>query len=360
MAKNIVICADGTGNKFSNENTNVVRLYQTLKLDNFSTQISYYHGGLGTMGAVGAFSQLGKRWTKIKGMAFGSGLSEAIAGIYTFLMDTYEEGDRIYLYGFSRGAYTVRALSGMLEMFGLLRKHHYNQIDYAIEMLRAKQSAESFQVAAQYKATFSQAVPIHFMGVWDTVSSVQLSPWEALSVPYTAQTPNLMTGRHALAIDERRCFFRQNLWGTPLDGQNLKQVWFAGVHSDVGGGYPEAESGLSKLSLEWMMQESVASGLIVDGAKVAQMLGTTRADGEIHPSLKGAWLALEALPHRHYVYAEKRWKWKLPLGQRRRILETAVLHESVRQRMGLGLGYAPLNLPQASSVEPWVRWSPQS
>ncbi len=225
------------------------------------------------MGAVGAFSQMGKRWTKIKGRAFGSGLSEAIAGIYTFLMDTYKKGDRIYLYGFSRGVCTVRALSGMLHMFGLLRSRHYNQIDYVIEMLRSKQNAESFQVAEQFKATFSQAVPIHFMGVWDTVSSVQLSPWEALSVPYTAQTPNLITGRHALAIDEQRCFFRQNLWGAPLPGQDLKQVWFAGVHSDVGAGYPAAESGLSKRSLEWMLQESVASGLIVDGAKVAQLGG---------------------------------------------------------------------------------------
>src|SRR4051812_2019178 len=114
MGKNIVICADGTGNKFSDKNSNVVKLYQCLDLSAPGRQIAYYHGGLGTLGDPSALSQWSKRWTAAKGLAFGYGLTRAIADIYSFLMDTYEDGDRVFLFGFSRGAYTVRAVTGML------------------------------------------------------------------------------------------------------------------------------------------------------------------------------------------------------------------------------------------------------
>src|SRR2546427_5693195 len=224
MAKNIVICADGTGNKFCNKNTNVVKLYSALDLSDPTRQIAYYHGGLGTMGAPGALSQWSKRWTKTRGLAFGYGLTDAIGHSYSFLMDTFEEGDRIYLFGFSRGAYTVRALSGMLHMFGLIRPRDYNLVDYATEMLKTKQDAGTFGVAADFKQTFSRDCRPHFTGVWDTVSSVGWI-WDPVHVPYTAKNPDLCIGRHAVAIDERRCFFRQNLWGVGLPNQDIKQVW---------------------------------------------------------------------------------------------------------------------------------------
>src|SRR6476469_3596090 len=114
MAKNIVICCDGTGNQYSGKNTNVIKLYSTLDLADNTQQIAYYHPGLGTMGAASALTRLAKWWTKVKGLAFGYGLTADIGDAYKFLMDYYEQGDRVYLFGFSRGAYTVRALSGML------------------------------------------------------------------------------------------------------------------------------------------------------------------------------------------------------------------------------------------------------
>jgi uncharacterized protein (DUF2235 family) len=113
------------------------------------------------------------------------------------------------------------------------------------------------------------------VGVWDTVSSVGWA-WDPLHIPYTAKNPDLRIGRHAVSIDERRCFFRQNLWSAALPGQDIKQVWFAGVHSDVGGGYAEAESGLAKISLEWMLCEAGTAGLILDRAKAAVVLGRKR------------------------------------------------------------------------------------
>jgi len=365
MAKNIVICADGTGNKFCDTNTNVLRLYSVLDLTNPARQIAYYHGGLGTMGAAGALSQWSKRWTRVKGLAFGYGLTHDIGDCYAFLMDTFEPDDRLFLFGFSRGAYTVRALSGLLHMFGLIRPKDYNQIGYATEMLKSEQDAASFQVAAEFKATLSRECKPYFVGVWDTVSSVGWA-WDPLHVPYTAKDPDMRIGRHAVSIDERRCFFRQNLWSGPLPGQDIKQVWFAGVHSDIGGGYAEAESGLAKISLEWMLCEACAAGLMLDRAKAGLVLGYTGgnyaapdAATKMHNSLNDAWLLLEPLPHRYVDMTRHppETRIRFPLGSRRRIPTNPVVHDSVNQRIALGTGYNPPNLPATRGTEPWVRWN---
>jgi len=365
MPKNIAIFADGTGDKFCDKNTNVVRLYSVLDLTDSARQIAYYHGGLGTMGAPGALSQWSKRWTKIKGLAFGYGLTQAISDCYSFLMDTFEPDDRVFLFGFSRGAYTVRALSGMLHMFGLIRPKDYNQIGYAAEMLKSEQDDASFDVAAQFKTTFSRECKPYFVGVWDTVSSVGWA-WDPLHIPYTAKNPDLRIGRHAVSIDERRCFFRQNLWSEPLPGQDIKQVWFAGVHCDVGGGYAEAESGLAKSSLEWMMCESCTAGLVLDGGKASAVLGYSGgnfaapdAAAIMHNSLNDAWLLLEPLPHRYVdmTCRPPQTKIRFPFGRRRRIPKDVVVHDSVDRRIALGQGYNPPNLPATRKHEPWVRWN---
>jgi uncharacterized protein (DUF2235 family) len=361
MPKNVVICADGTGNKFCDRNTNVVRLYSALDLRDERRQIAYYHGGLGTMASPAAFSQWSRRWSKVKGLAFGAGLSQAIGDAYTFLMENYEPDDRLFLFGFSRGAYTVRALSGMLHMLGLIRSGDDNLVGYALEMLKAEQNRQTFAIADEFRHTFSRDCKTYFAGVWDTVSSVGWV-WDPLHVPYTYNNPDLSIGRHAISIDERRCFFRQNLWGPQKEGQSIKQVWFAGVHSDVGGGYPEAESGLSKIALEWMLCESCKAGLMADPVKVSELLGytgsghaTPDASAKLHNSLSDAWMLLEPLPHRYVdmKYEPPRTRIRLPLGRRRYIAPEAVVHESVRQRPG----YVPPNLPSKTEVEPWVRWN---
>ena len=162
-------------------------------------------------------------------------------------------------------------------MFGLLYAGNEGLIPYMIRMYarQTRQAAgltHTFSVAAGFKATFCRHCPLHLVGVWDTVSSVGWI-WDPVRLPYTGQNLDMANGRHAISIDERRCYFQSNLWGAQLPAQNLKQVWFAGVHSDVGGSYAELESGLSQIALEWMLCEATSLGLLVIPAAAAKVLG---------------------------------------------------------------------------------------
>ena len=141
MAKNIVICCDGTGNEFGDSNSNVVKLYSALLIDG-RRQIGYYHPGVGTMGAPTAHNKFTKAWSVIMGLAFGAGLLANVGDAYRYLMNVYEDGDNIFLFGFSRGAYTVRVLGGILHMFGLLHPGNDGLIPYIIR-LYARTSREA-------------------------------------------------------------------------------------------------------------------------------------------------------------------------------------------------------------------------
>ena len=271
MAKNIVICCDGTGNEFRESKSNVVKLYKMLVHDD--SQLGYYHPGVGTMGARSALSGITRWWTRVIGLAFGYGISDNIADAYQFLMRNYQPGDSVYMFGFSRGAYTVRALCGMLRIIGLLREDNEGLIPYSIRMLKSKRI--DFAVAADFKKTFCRECKPYFVGVWDTVSSVGWV-YNVAHFPGTKATrnPDLKIVRHAVSIDERRAFFRQNLLGEPHDAQqDIKEIWFAGVHSDVGGSYPESESQLSKIALQWMVCEAELAGLRVDQNRKTDILG---------------------------------------------------------------------------------------
>src|ERR1700677_2152146 len=250
MPRNIVVCCDGTGNEYGSENSNVVKLYWTLSAAN--QQTAYYHPGVGTMGARNALTTAGKWWTKIRGLAFGYGFSDNIADVYSFLMSEFLPGDQIYIFGFSRGSYTARALCGLLHMCGLLTPGNEALIPYAIRLYKSN-DPQKFNIASGFKTTFSVPCVPHYLGLFDTVSSIGwiLDPIHTKGghLPYTATLPDIPVIRHAVSIDERRSFFRQNLVHQPAPpNQNLKEVWFAGVHSDVGGSYPESESALSKIS----------------------------------------------------------------------------------------------------------------
>lgn len=358
MSRNIVICCDGTGNEFGRENSNVVKLYKTLVLD--SGQIGYYHPGLGTMGARNALTAIGKWWTRVIGLAFGYGISDNIAAAYEFLMREFEPGDKVYVFGFSRGAYTARALCGMLHAVGLLAPGNDAQVPYAIRMLKRKRI--DFAVAADFKKTFSRECKPHFVGVWDTVSSVGWV-YDAVRFPFTraGKNPDLNIVRHAVSIDERRAFFRQNLFGEPeRDGQDVREVWFAGVHSDVGGGYPEAESGLSKIALRWMLCEAEMAGLSIDPQRMADVLGgkdpyvaPDPLTDDQHESLHGWWLAAELWPKLRRVQgASGNWRSTLyfNLGRRRRVPPGVLVHDSVERRIAGKPGYQPGNLPAARGV----------
>lgn len=385
--KNIVICCDGTGEAYGQDNSNVVKLYSTLEIN--LRQIGYYHPGVGTMGAPSAQNKVEEEWSVLKGLAFGAGLMANVGDAYRYLMEMYGDGDDIYLFGFSRGAYTVRALAGVLHMFGLLCPGNEGLIPYVTRMY-ARTSKElagkrhTFDVAHGFKNTFSRDVTLHFVGVWDTVSSVGWV-YDPVTLPYSARNPIMKIGRHTVSIDERRCFYRDNLWGTPYmvgegeyrfdQPQDIKQVWFSGVHSDVGGGYPEPQSGLSKLTLEWMLREASLAGLNVNYGRAATVLGRQNVPdrtkpyakpdhaAELHDSLTGAWWLLEFLPHESWDKDTKTTKWTIPRGAVREIpLGFATrIHESVQQRLDQVPEYRPKNLPRVNladhfSIEPRIEF----
>ncbi len=377
MSKNIVICCDGTSNEFAKDHTNVMKLYQTLVHDQ-PAQATYYHAGLGTMEPAGALTTVSRKLTKLAGLAFGYGLQADIRDAYTYLMNHYEADDRIFLFGFSRGAYTVRALAALIRAYGVIRKGNETLAPYSIRMLHEMkglmeggQKDRAFSLADRFKETFgSGRCPIHFVGAWDTVKSVGLIE-NPLTLPFTAQNSSIVTACHAVALDERRAFFRSNLFhrdGAMEKPAGLKEVWFAGSHGDVGGGYPEHDSALSKVPLEWMLREARHAGLSVDAAKEAMILGTAagspyvKADPNalVHDSLTWNWKPLEYYPklHREQVvvngvvqtkngkpeYKNSRYA---NLGRRRRTPVYYDIHDSVLQRdpayvQALPKGYRPV------------------
>jgi hypothetical protein len=366
MPRNIVVCCDGTGNQYGAENSNVVKLYWTLSAPD--KQVAYYHPGVGTMGSRNALSAIGKWWTRVRGLAFGYGFSDNIADVYSFLMREFRPGDQVFVFGFSRGAYTARALCGLLHMFGLLTPGNEALIPYALRLYKSN-DPEKFHIADGFRTTFCVDCKPYFLGLWDTVSSVGwiLDPIGIKSghLPYTAALPDVPILRHAVSIDERRAFFRQNLIYTESPTQNLKQVWFGGVHSDVGGSYAESESGLSKIALRWMLCEAQSAGLMLDPQKVIDVLGgeipyaPPDPRAQLHKSLHGFWWLGEVWPKRHFYPVAVPGQDKLDyksnlrcnLARPRTIPEGAHIHQSVFDRMRDVPAYRPKNLPQQYVVE---------
>ena len=355
MPKNVVVCCDGTANQFARDNTNVVKLFSVLRQDP-ATQAAYYHPGLGTMEATGALTTFSRRLTKLMGMAVGYSLSNDIRDAYVFLMRFYEPGDRLFMFGFSRGAYTVRAVASLVHMYGLIAPGNEPLVPYAIRMMtavtrvrpsdpaHARKAMDYFALARGFKSVLGRTeCHPHFVGVWDTVNSIG---WieNPLKLPFVADNPDIAIGRHAVSIDEHRAFFRSHLWRPSASSEthgpaDLKQVWFPGVHCDVGGGYPETESGLSKLALDWMIGEAQAAGLLVDAAKRRRVLGEDGggcvrpdATATAHESLKGWWNLAEFIPKRHDDAATGREGRRMNLYRRRTIPAGSFVHHSAFER----------------------------
>lgn len=371
MSKNVVVCFDGTGNSFKNvdEDSNVVKIYSSLVFN--ADQVGYYHPGVGTMGAQNVRWRIARKWSQLKGLAFGAGLLENVGDAYRYLMETYGDGDRVYLIGFSRGAYTARALASILHVFGLLCKGNEGLIPYILRIYSqrtrdANHKHTTFRAdeAFQWQFSHSRPITIHFCGLWDTVSSYGWA-FNPIKLPFDGQNPIVKRGRHAISIDERRCYYRDNLWGKTLPGQDIHQVWFSGVHSDVGGSYKEIESGLSKIALEWMLVEAQKAGLDIEPERAKAILGSKSHDPGVpglptyvppdrnaclHESLHGFWWwLLEVLPHR---YPDLKGQWTIPLGRRRKIPEGSFVHETV-----ISSKRCPKSLPKDCRVEPYVGFS---
>jgi uncharacterized protein (DUF2235 family) len=357
MSRNIVVCCDGTANQVvAGDDTNVVRLCAVAVKDPAS-QIVYYGPGLGTLEAAGALTWFGRILTRLAGLAFGYGIARDIAQAYAFIMAHHQPGDRLYLFGFSRGAYTARAVASLLRLYGLLRIGNEALVPYVVRELLHFDSAILQWLAPAWNrkrvdAKFAKARSVrdifasrpckpHFVGVWDTVSSVGwvFSPTR---IPYTARNPDIAIGRHALALDERRAFYIRNLWQfdptQPAEGpHDIKEVWFAGVHCDVGGGYPEAESGLAKLAFDWMLREARQHGLLVDEAAMRRELGVDGQDkakpepnARMHNSMTWLWALAEFVP----LVSGLRGKIRVNLFRRRFVPSGALIHRAVLERAG--------------------------
>lgn len=328
--KKIIICCDGTGNEPSaTGSSNVFDLVGLL--DTNAEQLIYYDPGLGTEAAPGAQGWAGKKSSKLMGLAFGKGLSKNIIDAYKFLMDNYIPGDEIYMFGFSRGAYTVRTIAGMLQLIGLLRPGSENLLDFALANYTNKGEKNWANLSAFKGALCQQIsdrspryqVPIKFMGVWDTVKSVGLFR-NSTRLAYTDILPNVKSLRHALALDERRLKFRpDHFTGNGGEDGSVQSMWFKGVHSDVGGGYDEAERGLSDHAMMWIMEGASAQGLVFNQTKFETTIERRKAkaikdanDNEAlglnnyetpHDSLKPYWWiagsADRVYPDRFWVHA---------------------------------------------------------
>ena len=328
--RNLVVCLDGTTNEPETGFTNVARMFEVAHKN--GRQLVYYDPGVGTMGARAAITPVGKALTRFAGMVAGYGIRDNIEEAYTWLAHQYQPGDRIYVFGFSRGAYTARALTGMLRTVGLLHADADNLVPYALKLYaksggtmpdpaeplddNAKRAEKQFwKLRNDFRGRFgnpdfpnpfdTHRKQVHFVGLWDTVkfvgwlnlkARIEVARW-----PFTANLANVETARHALAIDERRrpfAAYRIKPGAVAASGGRFQEMWFAGVHGDVGGEDRDDDQ-LPDIAFSWMVKEAHAAGLQVNNRRYKQLLcvdfaedlPTDRALGVIHPNHK-LWISL--------------------------------------------------------------------
>ncbi len=257
--KNIVLCFDGTGDWAAADTTNVMKIYERLDKN---SQLVFYSGGVGTLGNAIALSPLRRFFLKLLDLAVATSLRERVLDGYTFLVQNYQAGDRIYLFGFSRGAFTARVLASLIHNFGLLEVRNQNLIPYLWQTISEFTSIVEFKKqAATIKEQFSRLNPpgIEFMGLFDTVSSVGI--FERFKVyPYTNKNSSVVHARHAVSLDEQRNAFPELLF--VCDGNDISEVWFPGVHRDIGGG-DNKELGWPNETLGWIVGEASSHGLAI-------------------------------------------------------------------------------------------------
>jgi uncharacterized protein (DUF2235 family) len=334
--RRLVLCFDGTWNKPADEalppdgqvETNVSRFYRSLSAtgDDGVAQVNWYNRGVGTSGI-----------DHLAGGALGAGLDVHIIDGYRHLAKTYEDGDEVFILGFSRGAYAARSLVGMVRNCGLVRPGFATEwrIGAAYGIYRTRDDGPDSAVARAFRQDFAREITIRFVGVWDTVGAlgIPLHLAEGLNAAYYRFHDTRLSGvvqyaYQAIALDEHREDYDICLWDpSEQPGQTIEQRWFVGAHCDVGGGYPDRR--LSDLPLRWMQDRARALGLGVDGVAV----GPENDHGRLTDSYTAFLGGLYARTHpRHY----------------RRVLSTPfggeVLDPSVdRRRKSPDLAYAPPN-----------------
>lgn len=366
MSKNIIICCDGTSNDVANDATNVLRLFRSLVRND--DQIAYYDSGVGTLADPTKLTVFGRKLSQKLDMGIGHSVRENVCEAYRFLVRTYRPDDRIFLFGFSRGAYTVRALAGMIRFLGLVppELEGLDRLAWSIfaDDNKSLPTSKRFAAGARFQSAFSIHAPhIHFTGVWETVSAFGWM-WDLRTVPFTDNNDFLDHVRHAVSIDEHRAIFQPGLFHpkSPTQHLSFKELWFAGAHADVGGGYAEEKSGLAKIALEWMFDEAEAQGCLIDHDLRDKFLGRSAKDTKksrpdplapAHNSTHGLWNLLEFIPRKQWDRVCKRMRWFWPnFYQRREIPEGATFHTSVEEKLKNDPLYRPTNLPKSYSFEP--------
>jgi uncharacterized protein (DUF2235 family) len=290
--KRIILCSDGTWNKpGKSRNTNVLKFARAvLPLDDTPPpgddgmvfpihQVVFYDAGVGS----------GNVLDQVSGGAFGSGLDKNIKDVYRFLANNYVEGDEIFLIGFSRGAFTSRSAGGLIRNSGVLRKEHLDRLEEAFDLYRDSNVHPRGDVAVAFRDVYSYSPRVRFLGVFDTVGALGillaglrdfvmaipgLGRWHRRKFQFhnTDLSSTVDHAFHAVAIDEHRGAFDVALWSAPTPPketddrppQVVQQIWFAGDHSNVGGGHKDSE--LSDIALRGMADAAHAAGLRFDGS----------------------------------------------------------------------------------------------
>ncbi|MBS1556502.1 MAG: DUF2235 domain-containing protein [Bacteroidetes bacterium] len=335
--KRIITCSDGTWNEPNKSlngkpiRTNVQKIFDYIltRDDQGVQQIKFYDEGVGAEGNI---------ITRLMQGATGKGIDENILDIYKFIVWNYEQGhdfqDEIYLFGFSRGAYTARSLCGLIRKCGILKRNDLNLFSQAYKLYRNRDAGPESEEARQFRKDNSYEVAsIKFIGVWDTVGALGI-PVNALqwfnkkkySFYDTTLSSIIENAYHAVSIDEQRANFKPTLWqkSANLTHRNFEQVleqkWFAGVHSNVGGGYPD--EGLADIALQWIMEKAARTGLAFD---------EQRARGDVKPNPKGT------------LYNSRKGIFALTPGELRTISDGRV-HDTVYERMKEVQEYKPKNI----------------
>jgi uncharacterized protein (DUF2235 family) len=463
--KTLILCFDGTTNEYSANNSNIAKLYSILSKDHPTKQACYYQPGLGQYFDPGTVNPLLQKFAQGADWGFAWYLYQHIIDGYKFMVQNWNEGDSIYIFGFSRGAYTARCVAGMVQKIGLLAKDNDQILSFAYGLYE-RTDTEGIALASSYKRAFARDVKIEFVGCFDTVASV--GAIVSRELPYTSNNPGVKTFRHALALDEHRFRFQCSQWvgpqpfpadewpfpatppvrisaslsawfqgliwklshpvelyykfegsldkaqasspkisdilsaGLPTDAARklldtgsknpapisedhstasaakteVKEVWFVGCHSDIGGCAvaDNVPRSLGDITLRWMVKEllslkypilwkdgalsdlfgaDLSNDSVDDGRSNTPSISGQQPDldaldctAPIHDSLKYPnWWLFEILPLSWtWQDAKGNWyrQWRPNLARGRYVEGNPILHHSVRQRMAdAKLAYKP-------------------
>ena len=301
QSRNLIIGCDGTWNDTDESAlTNVAKI---LNACSSKDQVTHYEEGVGTA-----------HWEALPGGIYGKGLDRQILGPYRFLRRRFadtawtKQENKVFIFGFSRGAYAACRLAGLISQCGVPLKAGDVELAWQLYLKRDTPSTD----ALKERGSFFD-IPVEMLGVWDTVKTTTDEDFNDLKLPKC-----VVAGYHAMAIDEKRKFFPVLKWNNEA---RVNQMWFVGVHSDVGGGYREC--GLSDIALQWMIDRAYEHGVKFKASAVRRLKKDPL--GVLHESYDGIWKAF---------------------GTRRRpIASSTPVHSSTRERVKQVADYKPANLP---------------